>query len=70
VASSSYFGHSPDKGGFDMAQKNATPNKNQKVLIRRRGLNPDNYTVLKELNYSLFLIDKRDKSIKIIEKRS
>ena len=53
-----------------MAQKNATPNKKQKVLIRRRGRNPDNYTVLKELNYSLFLIDKRDKSIKIIEKRS
>ena len=53
-----------------MAKNNATPNKNQKVLIRRRGLNPDNYTVLKELNYSLFLIDKRDKSIKIIEKRS
>ena len=53
-----------------MAQKNATPNKNQKALLRRQGLNPDNYTVLKELNYALFLIDRRDKSIKIINKRS
>ena len=53
-----------------MAQKNATPNKNQKRLIISRGLNPDNYTVLKELNYSLFLIDRRDKTIKIINKRS
>ena len=53
-----------------MAQKNATLNKNQKVLIRRMGLDPDHYTVLKELNYALFLIDRRDKSIKIINKRS
>ena len=51
-------------------QKNATPNKNQKVLIKKRGLDPDNYTVLKELNYSLFLIDRRDKTIKILDKRS
>ena len=53
-----------------MAQKNATPNKNQKKLILSRGLNADNYTVYKELNYVLFLIDKRDKTIKIINKRS
>lgn len=53
-----------------MAQKNASPNKNHKRMILSRGLNPDNYTVLKELNYSLFLIDKRDKTIKIINKRS
>ena len=53
-----------------MAQKNARPNKNQKKLILSRGLNPDNYTVYKELNYVLFLIDNRDKTIKIINKRS
>jgi hypothetical protein len=46
------------------------PNKNHKRMIRSRGLNPDNYTVYKELNYVLFLIDKRDKTIKIINKRS
>jgi len=53
-----------------MVQKNATPNKRQKALIKSRGLNPDDYTVLKELNYSLFLIDRRYKTIKIIDKRS
>lgn len=53
-----------------MAQKNATPNTRQKALIRNRGLDPNNYTVLKELNYSLYLIDRRDKTIKIIDKRS
>ena len=51
-------------------QKNAKPNKNQKALIKKRGLNPDNYTVLRELNYSLFLIDRRDKTIKMLDKRS
>ena len=51
-------------------QKNATPNARPKQLIRKRGLNPSNYTVLKELNYSLFLIDRRDKTIKILDKRS
>lgn len=53
-----------------MAQKNATPNRRQKDMIKKRGLDPANYTVLKELNYSLFLIDRRDKTIKIIDKRS
>lgn len=51
-------------------QKNTTPNKSQKKIIRSRGLDPDNYTVLKELNYSIFLIDRRTKTIKIIDKRS
>lgn len=51
-------------------QKNATPNKRQLDLIKKRGLNPDNYTVLRELNYSLFLIDRRYKTVKILDKRS
>ena len=51
-------------------QEYAKPNARQKQLIRRRGLNPANYTVLKELNYSLFIIDRRDKTIKILDKRS
>lgn len=51
-------------------QKNATPNKRQCDLIKKRGMNQDNYTVLRELNYSLFLIDRRDKTIKILDKRS
>lgn len=51
-----------------MAQKNASPNNRQKQLIRSRGLNPNNYTVVKELNYTLFLKDKRFGIIKIINK--
>lgn len=51
-------------------QKNAAPNKRQRVLLRSRGMNPDDYLVIKELNYSLFLIDRRTKTIKIIDKRS
>ena len=51
-------------------QKNATPNKRQRDLIKKRGLNPDNYTVLRELNYSLFRLPRRNKTIKILDKRS
>jgi hypothetical protein len=54
----------------DHMQEYAKPNARQKQLIRKRGLNPANYTVLKELNYSLFLVDIRDKTIKILDKRS
>jgi hypothetical protein len=58
------------KGGNLMAQEYAVPNKRQKQLIKKRGLNPENYVVLRELNYALFLIDKRFKTIKVIDKRS
>lgn len=51
-----------------MAQKNASPNNRQKQLIRSRGLNPNNYTVVKELNYTLFLKYKRFGTFKIINK--
>lgn len=51
-------------------QKNDAPNKRQKELIKSRGLNPEHYKVLRELNYSLFLIDVRTKTIKILDKRS
>ena len=62
--------HSPIKGGNLMAQEYEAPNKRQKQLIKKRGLNPENYVVLRELNYALFLIDKRFKTIKVIDKRS
>lgn len=51
-------------------QKNATPNKNQKALIKKRGLNPDDYVVIRQLNYSFFILHRRDKTVKIIDKRS
>lgn len=52
-----------------MAQKNASPKKNLKKLIISRGLNPDNYTVMKELNYTVLLKVKRYGTVKVIDKR-
>ena len=51
-----------------MAQKNAAPNHRQAQIIRYRGLDPKYYTVVRELNFSLFIQDRRDKTIKIIDK--
>lgn len=52
-----------------MAQMNATPNKRQAELIRRHGLEPKNYAVMKELNYSIYLRDRRNGMIKILDIR-
>ena len=51
-----------------MAQKNAAPNHRQAQIIRNHGLDPKYYTVMRELNFSLFIQNRRDKSIKIIDK--
>lgn len=51
-----------------MAQKNTAPNKLQADLLRRRGLDPKYYTVMRELNYTLFIKDRRDGTVKIIDK--
>lgn len=51
-----------------MAQKNAAPDKRQAALIWAHGLDPRYYTVMRELNYSVFLKDRRDGSVKIIDK--
>ena len=53
-----------------MAQKNASPNARQAELIRRRGLDPKDYVVVKVLNYSLFIKNRHTGIIKIIDKRS
>lgn len=54
-----------------MAQKKyPAPNKNQAAIIKARGLEPKYYTVMRELNYTLFLKDIRDGSVKIIDKQS
>lgn len=48
-----------------------TPLKTKhKTLLKRNGLIPENYLLLKELNYTLFLIDVRNNTIKIVNKRS
>ena len=53
-----------------MIQKNAPPNYRQAELIRRRGLDPKEYTVVRVLNYSLWIRHRKTGVIKIIDKRS
>lgn len=52
-----------------MAQKNATPTKLQAQLIRKRGLDPKDFVVVKALNYTLFLKNRHTGAVKIIDKR-
>lgn len=49
--------------------KKASPNKQQAEFIRRAGLDPIYFTVMRELNNSMIICDRRDKSIQIIDKR-
>ena len=41
-----------------------------RVMLIRRGLNPDNYALIKETYSSLYLRDIRDRSLKIIFKNN
>lgn len=51
-------------------QKYETPNKNQKAIIKKRGLDPDDYVAIRQLNYCLYILHRRNKTVKIIDKRS
>ena len=51
-----------------MKMKYKKLNNNQCVMLRRRGLDPTNYVVLRETYVSLYLRDVRDGSVKIIMK--
>lgn len=51
-----------------MTEKYRKPNANQKVTIRRRQLDPNNYRVIKETWCSLYLLDVRYNKVKIIYK--
>lgn len=46
------------------------PNANQRVMIARRGLDPDDYLVVKVLNYVVILKHRHTGAIKFIDKRS
>lgn len=48
----------------------APPKRNQKEMIKRRGLNPADYIVLKDTFASLYLKDLRNGRIKIIYKQN
>ena len=41
---------------------------NQKLMLKRRGLNPDHYVVVKDLYSSLWLKDVRTGKVKIVNK--
>ena len=48
----------------------APPNRNQKDMIKRRGLDPEDYLVLKDTFASLYLKDLRNGRVKIIYKQN
>lgn len=50
-------------------KKNATPSKTQAVYIRRAGYNPDDYTVIRELNFTLLIRHRSTGETEVIEKR-
>lgn len=51
-----------------MAQKNATPRKAQAETMKRNGLNPLSWTVIKELNHSMIVRHRISGEIKVIDK--
>lgn len=50
-------------------RKNATPSKTQAAYIRRAGYNPDDYTVIRELNYTLLIRHRSTGETAVVEKR-
>lgn len=50
--------------------KEKFPNANERVMLKRRGLNPADYTVEKRLNYALILRNRHTGKLKIVDKRS
>ena len=48
----------------------APPDRNQRLMIERRGLNPADYIVLKDTFASLYLKDLRNGRVKIIYKQN
>ncbi len=51
-----------------MAQKNATPSKAQAEIIRRAGLDPQEYAVVKDLTYSIIVRHRATDEFKVLDK--
>ena len=51
-----------------MAQKNATPSKAQTEIIKRHGLQPHLYTVVKELPNSMIVKHRINGEFAVLEK--
>ena len=49
-------------------QKRTPPTKEQAAHIRAAGYNPDDYTVLRELQFSLFIRHRASGAVKMISK--
>lgn len=51
-----------------MAQKNATPSKEQQETIKRNGLQPMCWTVMQDLNQSMIVRHRITGEVKVIDK--
>lgn len=51
-----------------MAQKNATPYKQQLEVIKKNGLNPALFVVLKDLQYSMIIKHRITGEVRLIDK--
>lgn len=51
-----------------MAQKNAAPDKRQAALMKSHGYDPRYFTVIRDLNFTMFIKDRRDGTVHIIDK--
>lgn len=51
-----------------MTQKTATPSKAQQEIIRRAGLDPQDYVVMRELMYSIIVRCRDTGKIEILSK--
>ena len=51
-----------------MAQKNATPSKEQQEIIKRNGLQPMVWTVIQDLNHSMIVRHRITGEVKVIDK--
>ena len=52
-----------------MAQKNATPSKEQSRIIQANGLTPIEWVVLKDLNHSMIIKHRITHEVKLIDKK-
>ena len=52
-----------------MAQKNATPSKEQARIIKANGLTPIEWVVLKDLNHRMIIKHRITHEVKLVEKK-
>ena len=51
-----------------MAQKNATPSLAQQDVMKKNGLKPHEWVVVRELGHSMIIRSRIDNSVKMINK--